>query len=102
MSIDNIRVGKERDRRIKLKEEDREYIRRLHKVEGKPIREIVRIFDGICSRRLIQFVLFPERLKENLKRRQERGGWRQYYTRDKRRREMRKYREHLKLIKKGL
>ena len=31
------------------------------------------------NKRLVQFILFPERLEENKQRRLERGGWEQYY-----------------------
>ena len=34
------------------------------------------------SRRTIQFILDPEKLLENKKRRAERGGWKQYYDKD--------------------
>lgn len=60
------------DRRVKLTTDEREEIKYLYNVEGQPIRAIARTFKGKCSRRMIQFILFPERAdtaKINLKRR---------------------------------
>lgn len=59
------------DRRIKLSEDERQEIIYLYKIEGQPIRAIARTFEGKCSRRMVQFILFPERAetaKQNLKR----------------------------------
>jgi len=50
------------DRRVKITDEDKERMRYLHK-SNMPIREIARQFEGVCSRRTIQFVIFPERLE---------------------------------------
>lgn len=49
-----------KDRRVKLSEKDKQNIIALHKA-NTPIREIARIYEGQCSRRLIQYVIFPER-----------------------------------------
>jgi len=48
-----------KDRRIKLYDEDKENIKKLYK-QGMSIRGIARLYNYV-SRRLIQFVLFPER-----------------------------------------
>ena len=56
-----LRVGKDKDRRRKLFDEDKQNIKELYK-NGFAIREIARIFENKCCRRSIQFVLFPERL----------------------------------------
>jgi len=50
------------DRRVKITDEDKEQMRYLHK-SNMPIREIARQFEGVCSRRTIQLVIFPERLE---------------------------------------
>ena len=85
------RIGKEKDGRRKLLDEDCEYIKQLHK-EGEPIREIARIMEGICSRRTIQFVLFPERMERVKARAKEVKRWEPYNTAEKRRVYMRTHR----------
>lgn len=47
---------------------------------GYSQRQLARMFH--CSRRTIQFIIDPEKLKQNLLRRQERGGTKQYYDKD--------------------
>lgn len=89
--IDDIRVGQARDRRRKLSDEDKAEIRRLYEVEEMGIREIARLYEDKVCRRTVQFVLFPHRLKQvNFK-----GHWKKYYSKEKRKREMRKFRDHL-------
>jgi len=88
-----IKLPKEKDRRRKLTDEDRETIKSLYKL-GFGIREIARIFEKKCSRRLIQFILFPERLKRLAKQR----DWRDYYDRDKHREYMRNHRKYKKEV----
>lgn len=64
------------DKRRKLSNEDKSDIIRLYKQEKQSIREISRQFENKCSRRLIQFIIFPERLKQARSNR----DWRKYYT----------------------
>lgn len=71
-------AGSDKDRRIKLSEEDKQEIRTL--ASSLSQREIARKFK--ISRRLVSFVLNPSALEENKKRRAERGGWKQYYNKD--------------------
>lgn len=47
------------DRRVKLTEEDKEHICKLHK-EGEGVRSIARMYEHKCSRRTIQYTLRPE------------------------------------------
>lgn len=64
------KIPRKFDRRVKLTEDERQEIIYLYKVGGQPIRAIARTFKGKCSRRLIQFILFPERAdvaRENFK-----------------------------------
>lgn len=56
-----LRTGKEYDGRRKLSDLERVHIRELYR-GGKGVREISRVYHGKCSRRLIQFILFPDRL----------------------------------------
>jgi DNA-binding Xre family transcriptional regulator len=50
------------------------------------------------SRRLIQFIVFPEKMEQNKQRREERGGWRQYYDKETRRKDMAKHRKWKKTL----
>lgn len=95
---DSFRIGKQNDKRRKLSQEDKDRIKHLYHIEKQGVRQIARSFDGICSRRAIQFLLFPERLAQNRERLKERGGWRKYYTTEKRREHMRNYRNHIREI----
>lgn len=61
-------------------------------VEGVSIRALSRIFK--VDRRLIQFVLFPEREAHNKKLRKAKGGSAQYYDKDKHAAAMRKHRKY--------
>lgn len=91
------------DRRVKLTDQDRAEIVRLYKQEKLPIREIARKYEGKTSRRNIQFIIFPERRKDNVKKRNERGGSKQYYDKDKWREEQKAHRRYKqKLHKRGL
>ena len=93
--VDRYRVGKEYDRRRKLTDEQKEEIRRLREL-GLSLKEIAEAY-GV-SRRLVQFICDPAKEEENKKRRQERGGWRQYYdpnTHAKTMREHRLYKQKL-------
>lgn len=86
------RIPKDRDRRRKLTGDDIEAIRRMHK-EGRTIRSIAREFEGVCTRRAIQFRLFPERIAPT---RANRKAKNHYYNRDKHREYMRKHRAYKK------
>ena len=84
-----IKLPAGKDRRVKLSEEDKQQIRTLH-LAGIGIREIARRYQDQCSRRLIQFVLFPERLKTvNYP-----GHWEKYYDTAKHTIAMRKHRQY--------
>lgn len=91
---DEIRVaGTKYDRRRRLTEEDREDIKRDH-AAGDSVHAIARRY-GV-SRRLVQFILYPERHEENKARRRARGGSRAYYDREKHTEAMRRHRAHKK------
>lgn len=91
------RVGSQNDGRRKLTDEDREYIKQLHK-RGEPVREIARIMAGVCSRRTVQFVLFPERLERVKARAKEVKRGEPYNTKDIRLEVMRKHRNKIRLV----
>ena len=79
------------DRRVKLLPHQKEEIKRLHK-KGMAIRAITRKYN--VNRRLIQFILFPERHKKNLKDRKKRGGWKQYYKKEYHTEKIREHRRY--------
>jgi len=92
-----LRMTKANDGRRKLSDDERENIRRLHK-ENIPIREIARMYEKKCSRRLVQLVIFPERAEVIAKRAVEVKRWEPYNTKELRKPVMRKYRAKLKAI----
>lgn len=90
------------DKRIKLMEEDKAHIRALH-AEGVAVRAIARLYKERCSRRLIQFVLFPERLEVNARQFAERQKDGRYYNRKRHTEYMRRHRRRKQaLLKKGI
>mgnify|MGYP001945381854 FL=1 len=94
------RIPKEKDRRIKLTDEQREEIRKLYATGLYSQRKLAKKF-GV-SRRTIVFTIYPERLEENKKRRQECGGSKIYYDKDKHREYMRRHRQYKRqLAEKG-
>jgi DNA-binding XRE family transcriptional regulator len=70
--------GTKHDRRRKLTKEEKE------EIYANPLGLSQRVLAAKygVSRRTIQFILDPNKLKENLKRRKERGGSKQYYNRE--------------------
>lgn len=92
--LENYRVGKTNDKRRKLNDEDKAYIKQLHFRDKLGVREIARLFEGVCSRRLIQFVLFPERLEALQKHNKETKHHLKYYDKEKHRKYMRSHRQH--------
>lgn len=48
---------------------------------GSSINSIARMLN--VNKRNIQFILFPERKKKNISDRHDRGGWKQYYDKNK-------------------
>jgi len=91
--VDKYRVPKPYDRRRKLKDEDYEEIRNL-RLSGESLRSLANKFN--VSKRLIQFIVSPDKKEENLKRRKERGGWKQYYEKEKNTNYARKHRGYKK------
>ena len=83
-------VGTSKDRRRKLSDEQKDEIAALKGTISQ--RECARKFN--VSRRTIQFIWDPDKHKENLKRKQERGGSRQYYTKEKNREYIKRHRHY--------
>lgn len=88
--------GTQYDRRRKLTEEDKQDIH--ENILNLSQRELARKYN--VSRRTIQFILDPNKKEENIKRRNERGGSKQYYKPDEwaeTMREHRRYKQDLKI-----
>lgn len=102
MRLDYLRIPREKgiDKRIKLSEADKAKIIEAHK-SGASINGLAREYK--VNKRLIQFLLFPERHKKNLQDRQERGGTMKYYEKEKHKANMREHRDYkLELKTKGI
>jgi len=85
------KIGK--DKRIKLTNSQKNEIYMLYNYYGAySQRELAKMF-GV-SRRLITFVIEPNRLKKNYEQRLERGGSKIYYDKDKHTVAMRTHRNH--------
>jgi len=90
--------GSKYDRRAKLTPEDKKEI--YANALGLSQRALASKW-GV-SRRTIQFILDPSKLKENLKRRKERGGSKQYYNKEEWAETMKEHRRYKeKLSKEG-
>ena len=81
-------AGTKHDRRIKLTEQDKIDIRKSNLSQ----RKLAAMYN--VSRRLIQFVLSPEKLKDNIKRRNENGGSKKYYVKEKHKDYMKNHRRY--------
>jgi len=87
--ICKIKLPKEKDRRRKLTDEEKEEIKELYR-KGWSIRKIAKKFQDKCSRRLVQFILFPERYKHS----RINWHWRNYYNKEKHAKIMKEYRRY--------
>lgn len=99
--IERWHLPKEYNRRRKLSDADREQIRKAYK-NGCSINGLARTF-GV-SKRLIQFMLFPEREEHCKKLRALRGGSAHYYDRERNnrfQRDTRNYKQKIYLKLKG-
>jgi len=87
---DKVGLGKDRDARIKLTDDDKKRVVELYDTGLWSKHALAREF--VVSKRLIQFILNPEVLEQNLRRRAETGGSKQYYSADKHKHYMRRHR----------
>jgi len=69
-----IKLPKNKDRRRKLTDKDKKIIKPLYD-DGFTISEIARKFEKKVCRRMIQFILFPERKRKQ--------NWKDFYDRKK-------------------
>lgn len=90
---DKLKIANEKlDRRCKLTKAQRQEI--FENKEGLSQRKLAKKY-GV-SRRLITFILDPEKKKRDLERRRERGGSKIYYDKQKFREQMRGHRRYKK------
>lgn len=85
------RIPVGQDKRVKLTDEHRAEIK-LYRSTGWSMRKLARHFE--VDRRLIQFVIYPERQEKA----REKRDWRNFYTKEKQAAYMRKFRQHQKDI----
>lgn len=79
------------DRRTKMLPCQKERAVRLYN-DGISINALAGIFK--VNKRLIQFLLFPERQAKNLQDREDRGGTMAYYNKDQHRESIKEHRNH--------
>lgn len=93
--LDTISIKDKRlDRRVKLTDNDRVEIQKL---KGRMTQSAAAKMYNV-SRRIIQFIWFPEQLEENKRARKLRGGSKQYYNKEKHRKAMKEHREYKKKL----
>lgn len=78
-------------RNVKLLDCQRERIVVMHS-EGASINGLARMFK--VNKRLVQFIIYPERMQKNKELRAERGGSAIYYKKDYHAQKMREHREY--------
>ena len=83
-------AGTSKDRRRKLSDEQKDEIAALKGTISQ--RECAKRY-GV-SRRTIQFIWDPDKHKRNLQCRQERGGSKQYYNKEKQKQYMKRHRHY--------
>ena len=96
---DKKKIPRDKDRRVKLSEEDRQEIKELYPFISQ--RTLAKMFN--VSRRLIIFIGNPKAKERDLELRELRGGWKQYYNKEKWKEQMKNHRRYKrKLELKGL
>ena len=92
MQLENYRVPREKgkDKRIKLTPQHRQEIR--DNAENLSHNALAAKY-GV-SKRLVQFIRSPDKYRENLLRRKEKGGTMQYYSKEKQREYIAIHRQH--------
>jgi hypothetical protein len=90
---DSIPINNEKlDRRKKLTEAQKEEIRK----SDLSLRKLAEMYD--VSKRTIQYIKDPEKKRQNLLRRKERGGWLQYYNKEKHTKAIKEHRDYKKKL----
>ena len=96
--VDKIKLPKNKDRRKHLTDDQKRIIRDLYFIESWSIRKIAREYQKYCSRRLIQFILFPERDEKLKEIRSVERRHLLYYDRDKHSKAVKNLREYKREI----
>lgn len=94
-----LKIPRQLDRRVKLTDDDKKDIQRRYFEHGEAIRAIARVYENTCTRKTIQYLLFPERLETAKKRYKELRADGRYYNKDKHRNYMKKHRHYKQSIK---
>jgi|JI10StandDraft_1071094.scaffolds.fasta_scaffold1574614_1 hypothetical protein len=90
--FDKIAIGCQfLDKRIKVLDCQKQMIPIWHE-KGQSIRAIARMLN--VDKRLIQFIIYPERKAKNLQDRKAKGGSMQYYNKDKHNKAMKIHRQY--------
>lgn len=96
-STNDIRVNNPfLDRRVKMLPCQKEMVIWWFEHTKISVAGLSRLFK--VNRRTIQFILFPDRLGDNVEQREKRGGWKQYYDKDGHAISVKEHREYKKLI----
>lgn len=99
------KIPRKLDRRVKASEEDKDMIKEKYR-NGETIRAIARSFRNKFTRRVVQYVLFPERyamlLANSKKRRKLKGNTLQEYGRKAWAKTIREHRHYKQSIKNKL
>jgi len=86
-------IPEKHDKRVKLTKSQKEEIYNIYNLYGAySHRELADMY-GV-SKRLITFIVNPETKERNLQAREDRGGSKQYYDKDKHRVAMKTHRDH--------
>ena len=89
---EKIKLSETQDRRTKLTAAQREEIAEKYATGNYSQRQLAR--DYSVSRRLITFIIDPEKKRRDLENRAARGGSKQYYNREKHRETMKAHRRY--------
>lgn len=95
LADDKKRLPEELDRRRKIPRSERPRIKSMYESKLYSMRELANLY-GV-SKRLIQFIVYPERDKELKARVKAEKRWLKYYDKDKHKLAIRRLRAHKKL-----
>jgi hypothetical protein len=86
-------IPEKKDKRVKLTKSQKEEIYILYNLYGAYSQRELATMYGV-SKRLITFIVDPEKLKKNYENRLEKGGSKIYYNKDKHTEAIRKHRRY--------
>ena len=89
-----LKIRKEHDKRRKLDDYEKDQIKQFYGEISQ--RKLAKMF-GV-SRSLVRFVGDPEKHKQNLLRREERGGSMRYYDKEQQRKYTKKHRDYKRML----